>query len=113
MKGDQMGSRAAYPTPPELPLSNRTWFKCILPFQSLNGASRRAGKDQVVGPLRHRIQRRGSGRAKAAQLDSDTEEIPVSLLPHWNIQRQIVGVPGITQQAPINLDRRECWRNGR
>jgi hypothetical protein len=27
MKGDQMGIRAAYPTPLELPLSNRTWFK--------------------------------------------------------------------------------------
>jgi hypothetical protein len=26
MKGDQMGIRAAYPTPLELPLSNRTWF---------------------------------------------------------------------------------------
>src|SRR3954453_19338711 len=27
MKGDQMGIRAAYPTPRELPLSNRTRFK--------------------------------------------------------------------------------------
>jgi hypothetical protein len=26
MKGDQMGIRAAYPTPRELPLSNRTRF---------------------------------------------------------------------------------------
>src|SRR5829696_8536465 len=26
MKGDQMGIRAAYPTPQELPLSNWTWF---------------------------------------------------------------------------------------
>src|SRR3954468_16094925 len=26
MKGDQMGSRAAYQNPPELPLSNRTWL---------------------------------------------------------------------------------------
>src|SRR4051812_10251175 len=28
MKGDQMGIRAAYPTPRELPLSNRTRFSC-------------------------------------------------------------------------------------
>src|SRR4051794_23196153 len=31
MKGDQRGSRAAYPTPPELPLSNQTWFSCDQP----------------------------------------------------------------------------------
>jgi len=28
MKGDQMGIRAAHPTPRELPLSNQTWFRC-------------------------------------------------------------------------------------
>src|SRR5215212_6080729 len=29
MKGDQMGIRAAYPTPQELPLSNWTWFSFV------------------------------------------------------------------------------------
>src|SRR5215204_3809833 len=53
MKGDQMGIRAAYPTPLELPLSNRTWFS---PLYALKEAAHAASHgsltpDTVLGVL--------------------------------------------------------------
>src|SRR3954453_17676399 len=76
MKGDQMGILAAYPTPRELPLSNRTRFKCdaalIGAASVLLGVQRetkaRAGRgrrDRLLSPCvatRHR----GSVRGRAS-----------------------------------------------
>src|SRR5690349_21573611 len=76
--------------------------KRIFPLKGLDGPPRRAGEDQVMRPLGDRVQRPRSGGAKAAQLHGNAEEVLVGFFLEWNVEGQIVGVPGITQKASVD-----------
>src|SRR5919107_3383177 len=99
--------------PDPRPLGVKLLAKLILAFQSFDGAPTRAGEDQIVRPLQNRVERLRSGCPKAEQFNCDADQILIERLSEGRVNRQVVRVPGITQQPSINLYGWECRRNGR
>jgi hypothetical protein len=68
MKGDQMGIRAAYPTPLELPLSNRTWFNAGVPDRFDQGL-RDAAQAKSAGHNRHPVPQQAGQRCATIRIN--------------------------------------------